>query len=295
MTQLSEYIAQNIGISAEIQTKLLLSLIVILSFGIIRFIVLKIVWKRTEEVRIRYAWKTSLSYVLTFLGVVIIASIWIDAIGEVGEFLGLLTAGLAIALKEPLTNIAGWLFLVFRKPFTVGDRIQIGEKAGDVIDIRLFQFTLLEIGNWVDADQSTGRIIHVPNGKIFNESQANYSKGFQYIWHEIPVTVTFESDWKKAKQLLQEIIKEEAQSIEKEAQQRIIEASKSYLIQYKYLTPTVYTKVIDFGVTLTIRYLTDPRKRRGSEQAIWEKVLDQFNQHEEIDLAYPTTRFYSTE
>ena len=59
-------------------------------------------------------------------------------------------------------------------------------------------FSLMEIGNWVDAEQSTGRVIHVPNGKIFSEPLANYTDGFQYIWNEIPVLVTFESDWKKS-------------------------------------------------------------------------------------------------
>ena len=106
------------------------------------------------------------------------SSVWIEAIGQFGAFLGLLTAGLAIALKDPLTNIAGWIFILTRQPFKLGDRVQIGDQAGDVIDIRLFQFTLLEIGNWVNADQSTGRIIHVPNGTVFTQSQANYSTGF---------------------------------------------------------------------------------------------------------------------
>ena len=89
---------------------------------------------------------------------------------------------------------------MIRKPLKVGDRVQIGDVTGDVIDIRIFQFSVIEIGNWVDADQSTGRIIHIPNGTIFIKWQANYTAGFEYIWNEIPVLVTFESDWKTAKQ-----------------------------------------------------------------------------------------------
>src|SRR5207247_865051 len=93
-------------------------------------------------------------------------------------------------------------FILWRRPFEVGDRVQIGPHAGDVIDLGLFQFTLNEIGAWVNADQSTGRIIHVPNGKVFTDPVANYNKGFRYIWNEVPVVVTFESDWRKAKQIL---------------------------------------------------------------------------------------------
>ena len=71
---------------------------------------------------------------------------------------------------------------------------------GDVIDIRVFQFSILEVGNWVDADQSTGRIINIPNGKVFTETMVNYTTGFEYIWNEMPVLVTFESEWEKAKE-----------------------------------------------------------------------------------------------
>ena len=78
----------------------------------------------------------------------------------------------------------------------------------DVIDQRLFRFTLLEIGNWVEADQSTGRVIHVPNSWVFTEDIANYTAGFSYIWNELPVLVTFESDWRRAKRLLQSIADE---------------------------------------------------------------------------------------
>ena len=188
--------------------------------------------------------------------------------------------------------MAGWFFIVVRKPFVVGDRVQIGEHAGDVIDIRLFQFTMLEIGNWVEADQSTGRIIHMPNGKVFLESQANYSSGFEYIWHEIPVLVTFESNWQKTKSILNEIVTKHAEHLSSTAGKEIFEASKNYMIYYKNLNPIVYTKVKDSGVQFTMRYLCNPRKRRGTENDIWEEVLTQFEKHNDIELAYPTTRFY---
>src|SRR5207244_2876538 len=107
-------------------------------------------------------------------------------------------------LATVATIVGLWLLrrvvlgVVYRR---VQDRVQIGPHAGDVIDLGLFQFTLNEIGAWVQADQSSGRIIHVPNGKVFTDPVANYNKGFRYIWNEVPVVVTFESDWKKAKQI----------------------------------------------------------------------------------------------
>src|SRR3989441_12525050 len=136
---------------------------------------------------------------------------------------------------------------------------------------RLLQFTLNEIGNWVNADQSSGRIIHIPNGKVFTEPVANYDKGFKYIWNEVPVLVTFESDWRQAKEILTRIAFKHAAHLTAQAEQDLLSASRQYLINYTKLTPIVYTRVVDSGVELTVRYLIEPRKRRGTEHAIWEE------------------------
>lgn len=294
MEQVIEYFQTNTGLSTTSLNKIVISLFIVLFLWLLRVTILRIVWKQTQNVKIRYQWKRSLSFVIPFLGVLMISAVWLHVFRQFGAFLGLFAAGLVIALKDPLTNIAGWFFIVIRKPFSVGDRIQIGENAGDVIDIRLFQFTILEIGNWVDADQSTGRIIHMPNGKVFLDAQANYSSGFKYIWNEIPVNITFESNWEKAKQILSEIAIKHAEQFSKAAEREIIEASKNYMIFYKHLTPIVYVKVKqEFGVTLTIRFLCDPRKRRALENDIWQDILLRLKREQDIDLAYPTQRFYN--
>ncbi len=292
METIREFLITELGLSLETQHKIAISILIVFFLSLFRITLLRLVWKRTREVKIRYEWKRSLSLIIPIIGVILVAAVWLPAFKQFGAFLGLFTAGLAIALKDPLTNFAGWIFILIRKPFIVGDRIQVGEHAGDVVDIRIFQFTLLEIGNWVEADQSTGRIIHVPNGKIFNVAQANYTSGFEYIWNEIPVLVTFESNWEKAKSILQDIIDRNTSEIISKAEKEIFEASKNYLIYYKHTTPIVYTKVKSSGVLLTIRYLCNPRKRRGTENEIWEEILRNFKLHKDIDFAYPTTRFY---
>jgi small-conductance mechanosensitive channel len=289
-----DFISENIGLTPEIQIKILVSVLVIVAIWFLRYIILNLAWRWFDDPRKRYLWKRYVSVVLATLAILLIAIVWLQALRQVGAFLGLLTAGLAIALKDPLTNLAGWLFIVIRKPFTVGDRIQIGNYSGDVIDIRLFQFTILEIGNWVDADQSTGRVIHVPNSKVFLKAQANYTTGFLYIWNEIPVLITFESDWKQAKSILLTLIKKHAAHLSDSAKEKLQEATKKYLITYRHLTPIVYTSVKESGVLLTLRYLCDPRKRRSSEHEIWEEILIEFAKNENIDFAYPTQRFYTT-
>jgi len=294
MNQLSEFINETTGISTKTQNEILITIIIILTLSIFRFLVLRLVWRQTKDIKVRYQWNRSLSFIIPFTGIILVGSVWLPAFEQFGAFLGIITAGLAIALKDPITNLAGWLFILIRKPFVVGNRVQVGANTGDIIDIRLFQFTMLEIGNWVEADQSTGRIIHIPNGKVFLEPQANYSSGFEYIWNELKVLITFESDWTKARIVLEEIIEKHTKNIDIKAKKEIQEASKNYMIYYKNLTPIVYTSVKESGVQLTLRYLCNPRRRRSSENEIWENILTQFSTIKNIDFAYPTTRFYKS-
>jgi small-conductance mechanosensitive channel len=150
----------------------------------------------------------------------------------------------------------------------------------------------MEIGNWVGSDQSTGRMIHIPNSRVFTEAVANYTASFPFLWNELAVLVTFESDWRKAKGILQGIADEEAMETSREAEQMLGETSRRFLIHYRKLTPVIYTSVQDSGVLLTLRYLSKPRARRGTAQAIWEKILDAFQLEPSIDFAYPTQRVY---
>jgi len=293
MKKLNEFLTHHVGLNTETLSKVLVTIVIIAFLSLLRILILRLVWRNTENVKARYQWKRSLSFVFPTLGILLIGAVWVKAFEEFGTFLGLFTAGIAIALKDPLTNIAGWLFIIFRKPFVVGDRVQVGPHTGDIIDIRPFQFTMLEIGNWVEADQSTGRIIHLPNGKVFLEPQANYSSGFEYIWNEVQVNITFESNWEKAQSILEQIIKGLAEDVPTKAQKEIHEASKNYMIYYKHLTPIVYTSVKEFGVRLTVRYLCNPRTRRGTENQLWKQVLKSFKAENDIQFAYPTTRFYT--
>jgi len=290
--ELTEAVQRTFQIDAEAQERILISVAIVLVLWLVRLLTLTVVNRRSDDVRVRYRWKKTSQYITMTLTIFILGMIWIKGFQSLATYLGLLSAGLAIALRELVANFVGWAFILWRRPFEVGDRIQIGDTAGDVIDLRIFQFTLLEIGNWVDADQSTGRVIHVNNGKIFTESLANFSKGFEYIWNEVAVLVTFESDWEKAKEILAEIAAKHGEELSTAAEEKVQQAARRFMIFYSKLTPTVYTSVRDCGVLLTIRYLCDPRRRRSTEQSIWEDILHAFADNDDIDFAYPTQRFY---
>ena len=280
---------------SSIQAKIVATIIAFLLFFVIRRVILKLVYRTTDDVTIRYRWHKITSYISFTLISIIIANIWLEGIESIATYLGLVSAGIAIALKEPLTNFPGWLYIIWRSPFDVGDRIQLGTVSGDVIDTNLFSFTLMEIGNWVDADDHTGRLIHVPNGLIFTDTLANYGKGFKYIWNEIPVLITFESDWKKAKKILTDIVINNSKIETKSAEKRVDEATKRFMIRKPNLEPTIITKVEASGVELTLRYLCRPIHRRDTEHKIWEEILRGFEDQVNIDFAYPTERRFNND
>jgi small-conductance mechanosensitive channel len=269
-----------------------------LTLGLVAFLLLvrvllrRLIASRFDDPARRYGLNKAVGGVVGVLAVVSLLAIWVQGSTGLAAYFGILSAGLAIALQDPLTNMAGWIFILARRPFSIGDRIQIGDHAGDVVDIRLFQFTINEIGNWVDADQSTGRIIHVPNGQVFRSPTANYTQEFNFIWDELPVTVTFESDWRAAKEILDEIVGRVSAMPAERASSEVRKAATRYRLEYKHLTPIVWTAVADIGVTLTMRYLVEPRRRRGIQTQLWEEVLTAFAQRQDIDFAYPTVRYY---
>lgn len=281
------------GMSHAAQLQIIFSLVVALFLWVLRTVIIRIVCRKTDDPLIRYRWRKGTTYGAVILGFILIGRVWFAGIQSLATFLGLLSAGLAIALQDLVKSFAGWIFILSRRPFVLSDRIQIGDYAGDVIDIRIFRFSLVEIGNWVDADQSTGRILHVPNSLILTDVVANYTRGFEFIWNEIPVMITFESNWEKAKGILSSIAEKHAIPLTQEAEKRIKEASKQFMIFYKTLTPAVYTAVGDSGILLTVRFLVDPRRRRTSTQSIWEDILRAFHACDDIDFAYPTQRFYN--
>jgi small-conductance mechanosensitive channel len=279
--------------SVELDTVLRVSftIVVLLFFFVLRPLLALMVSHRIAEASKRYVARKALTYGGGVVAVIALVWVWVGSLAGLATYLGILSAGLAIALQNPLSNLAGWLFILVRKPFKVGDRITVAEHTGDVIDITLFQWTILEIGQG-DSDQSTGRLIHIPNGWVFTRSLRNGTQGFNFVWEELRVTVTFESDWKKAKKLLLDIAQSETPVTREIAEEQVRRASRNLMIAYQHLTPVVWTAVEDSGVVLTIRFPCPSRQRRIVCSRMWESILTAFGEHADLDFAYPTHRYY---
>ena len=249
--------------------------------------------KRSMDVGARHKLRLTTSWTGIALFLIVAAFIWIGQIENLGVFLGIIGAGVALSLQETLVCIAGWLVLVVRRPFDIGDRIEVDGRAGDVIGISVFQTSMLEVGNWIRADQSTGRMLIIPNSMIIRHAVYNYTKGFPFVWDEFSTIVTFESDWQEAERLMLAKAEVEAEKIEPEVKRQIELMQQRYaIIHYEQLGPIVYTSIADNGVRLTLRYLAPARMRRNVNHRISRNVLEAFIEHPRIDFAYPTTRLF---
>ena len=286
------WLADTIGLSEAITTKLVVSLSTILGLIVIRWGILALVHRRIKEQQVWYWARKVGSYLVFFISLLVLLRVWLIDFGNLATFLGLLSAGVAIGLADVLKNLAGWVYVLTRRPFRVGDRVEIDGRAGDIVDIRIFRFSLLEIGNWVDADQSTGRILHIPNGLLFTQPIANFTEGFEFLWHEVPVLITFESDWHRGEELLRRVLAGAAPGVHRRAADRLRATARQYNIRYTHLEPTVYVKVLDSGVLLTGRLLVPVRSRREIDQVIWRALLDGLAAEPSVQLAYPTVRTY---
>lgn len=276
---------------SDVTVRLILTVLLIGALFVVRGLVLRAVRGRVESAESFFRTKKLLAYAVTIVGIFGLVRIWFGGAGGITTYLGILSAGIAIALADVLESLAGWAFIVTRRPFRIGDRIEIGGRRGDVVDIRAFRFSMLEIGEWVDADQSTGRLVHVPNGKVFSEPLTNYTEGFPYLWDEITVMVTFESDWKAAERIVAEALAIHAPDPSDPAiVSAIREAGHQYLIRYRHLAPATYVKADASGVVVSGRYLVGVRNRRGVSDQLWRAILESFATAPDVDLAYPTSR-----
>ncbi len=289
----ADFFGSGFESSDDFGVQLIKLFVIIAVIWFLRWLLLRSILRRTQDVSTIYWITKTSSYIATALSLIFTGRTLLGGFASLLTFIGLIAAGLAIALRDPLTNMFAWFFIIWRRPFELGHRIQISGTVGDVVDIRIFQTSLLELGEWVSSDQPTGRIVHVPNGRIFSELQFNYSMGIPFIWDEIPVLLTFESDWRKAKQMLVEIVERSVPDGDRVSQADLRQMSRAFRLNPLQTEPVVYTSVLDSGVLLTARYTVRPEGRRALTEVMWEAILVAFAEHPDIDFAYPTTRFYN--
>lgn len=247
---------------------------------------LRIILRRIQHHGSKLRWRRNSAYLSFFVLVLVLFPLWLPSLRTVTAFLGLFGAGVLLVLKEVIVNLAGWFFIIFRRPFEIGNRISIGIQNGDVLDIRLMETSLIEVSSRDQGGQSTGRVIHVPNSFFFTQAFANASKEFAFTWNEIKIPITADSDWKKAISLVEKAAEQIVESIS-EKDSRLRHSEHEYAIRFQKITPRVYVDFRDGCIQLTLRHLVEPRTHRQIQDSFWRHLLEKISREKKVRLAGP--------
>ena len=182
---------------------------------------------------------------------------------------------MAVALQDVLASIAGAFSIGFSKLYTVGDRVQIGDTRGDVIDIGLLRTTLMEIGSWVGRDLYSGRIVRIPNNTVLKNSVFNYSQGFRFIWDQVKVVFTIASDAALAREMLLRIAKEVVGEYLVEAQKSWNAVSEDYRAENPPIEPFVALAVTGGSMEFTVNYVVDYTQRTVVQDRMFTKIVQE--------------------
>jgi small-conductance mechanosensitive channel len=204
-----------------------------------------------------------------------LALLFEDRLGRLSFALGVAGAGVAVALQDVLASIAGAFSIGFSKLYAVGDRVQIGDIRGDVIDIGLLRTTLMETGNWVSKDLYNGRIARIPNSIVLKGSVFNYSQGFRFIWDEIKVVLTSTSDSQLARTMLLRVAKDAIGEYLFKAQSSWKSMSEYYQSENPPLEPTVALVVKSGSLEFTVSYVVDYTKRTAMQDQLFTKIAEE--------------------
>lgn len=215
------------------------------------------------------------------LGMVFLSLIfanWYTALAS----LGLMSLILGFALQTPITSFIGWVYILIRTPYRVGDRIKIGDATGDVIDVGYFDTTLWEFGGqYLSTDHPSGRIIKFPNSNVLNTAVYNYSwPVFPYIWNELKFNIAYGSDLEFVAQTMEDIATEEigAQMIERVRQYRdILIKTPVDEIQVQEKPVVLFRVGENTWLEVIVRYLVDPKDAGPVKTRLIKKILDRLN------------------
>jgi small-conductance mechanosensitive channel len=191
-------------------------------------------------------------------------------------------------MQDVARSFVGGLIIFFDRIYSVGDRIEIGEKQGDIIDISLLYTTMLEIGDWVDGDQPTGRLSIIPNSYVLGNVINNYTKDFNFIWEEMTIPVTYDSDWKEAVSLIMEAVRLETGDLIGQAEKAIPVLKRKYFFSGRSTEPAVFIRLTDNWIECHARFVTDPWNRRSIKNSISRRILEGIGKSDKVKIASQT-------
>jgi len=270
-------------------TNIVIFILIIVFLLMIRRVILNRLYKRFKGSDNWYVTRKMAKWLNNLILVLAFVYIFGSNLSGFSTAIGLAGAGVTYALREVIVSFAGWFAIMFGDFFKTGDRVLLGGIKGDVVDIGLLRTTLMEMGEWVEGDQYTGRIVRVANSYIFTSPVYNYTADFKFLWDELHIPLHFDSDIPLAKGIVLAIAEDTIGTYNAKAEEEWGNMKRRYRIENASLKPQVYISFDDNFVTMSLRYIVDTRERRGIRDRMFTAILDQFKEAgDRIELASET-------
>ncbi|OWW23658.1 transporter [Zobellia sp. OII3] len=255
--------------AAKVIKLLLWIIFIIIAIGLLR----KLLKKRIGDATIRYKAQKGVELVgYFFIFFLVLISFTVESIEDYTIIIGLFTAGITFTLQELILSIAGSFYIFFVRVYKPGDRIEINGIKGDVIDIDSIYTTLMELGEWVSSDNYSGRIVKISNAFVFKGPIKNYSMDFPFVWDELNILITHESDIALAKKIVLADATELLSEYTKNSLAKWKEMVAHYYIEDATLEPTLAFKITDNWIEVNLRYITDYKLRRATKHQLFERI-----------------------
>jgi len=233
----------------------------------------RLIKRRLPDSDARYKSQKGVEVLGYLLIILLTISYFTGNIRDFGLAIGLLTAGITITLQELILSIAGSIYIFFVKVYKPGDRIEINGIKGDVIDIDSIYTTMMEIGEWVESDNYSGRIVKLSNAFVFRGPVYNYSRDFPFIWDQFNIPIRYGSDIEMAKEIVINIASEELSQYVHGSVAQWKKVVTKYYIEDARVEPTLAMTMTDNWIQLNLRYIVDYKKRRHTKHILQQRIL----------------------
>ena len=276
------------AIYMDIIRKLLSSLVALMFMLVLNRVVGGLLKAQVKDPSHRHTLRMLVRNTVFFIGSIVVLVIWLGLGSNFTVAMGILGAGIAFASQEVIGSFAGYLNIVMGNLFRIGDRVRVGNVVGDVLDISILRTTVMEIGEWVKADQYTGRVVSVANRVVFSDPVFNYTQHWPYLWDEIVTPITYDSDWRRAGEIMLEYGQEHSSPPYTQAQAKLQDMMRRYPLCETPAEPLLYVVMTDNWIEMTLRYVVEARERREVKGRLHRELLQRFESEADITVASAT-------
>ncbi len=283
-----------VGINPENGRKLLLSIafvaiVLLVSVGLRSLVGLALGRTDHASKQTKFWTRQAVSLLAAVVLILGLLSIWFNDPTRLATAFGLMSAGVAFALQQVITSIAGYFVILRGNTFTVGDRISMGGVRGDVMRLGFIQTTIMEMGQppsvqgsdpamWVKSRQFTGRIVTVSNSQIFSEPVYNYSRDFPFIWEEMMIPITYQADRAYVERTLIDAARLHATDPDTMAVGAKEHLQHTFGVEPIELQPRVYWRITDNWMELTVRFIVGTHQIRGAKDAMTRHIIGKLDE-----------------